>query len=404
VHIGIAAFGTWGDVEPFTALAAALRADGHRVTWFVEPSAAAAITGDAVVPVGPALDAPRLLRDPRALDPRFVWREVYAPRIAPFHDALRARHRVDPIDGVAAHVWTLGASLAADRLGVPFASVALQPMVWMSRARPPRLDALELPPWLYARAFALVEPVIMRGLLGRSLRAEAKKLGIRDRALSVRALWSRAACHLGLWDPSFRGPQPDDPPRAHVVGFVAPDHLAAEDDLVRFCEARSPWIVGLGSTLPTNHQRPYALALDAVREPLLLIGARLEVPPALRDRVRVTPRAPYGALFGHARGVIHHGGVGTTAHALRAGVPQCVLAFGNDMFDNGECLRAMGVGEVLVGADASRGVLLAALERLRRPEVQALARSRARDLVTPAEAVAAATRVLERAFEAPPRR
>ncbi len=403
MHIGIAVFGTWGDVEPFTALAASLRARGHRVTWFVEPSMARRV-GEEVVSTGPALDVPALLRHPRALDPRFVWREVYAPRIAPFHDALLAHHDDDPFDGIVTHVWTLGASLAAARLDLPFASVALQPMVWMSRTKPPRLDALELPPWLYRRAFAVAEPILMKGLLGRSLRAESTHLGIREVGVGVRELWSRAACNLGLWDPSFRDPQPDDPPRSHILGFLAPEPSAeVDEELIAFCQTRRPWIVALGSALPSQHQRPYALALDAVEEPLLLIGADLEVPPARREDVRVVGRSPYGALFPHASGIIHHGGAGTTAHALRAGVPQCVLAFGNDMFDNGECVKAMGVGEVLIGARATTASLRSAIAALSRDEVSVLARARARALVTPADALQAAAQLVEDTFRRPHR-
>jgi len=57
--------------------------------------------------------------------------------------------------------------------------------------------------------------------------------------------------------------------------------------------------------------------------------------------------APYSALLPHAAVVVHHGGIGTTAQALRAGQPMLVVPFVNDQLDNAERARNLGVARVV---------------------------------------------------------
>lgn len=72
---------------------------------------------------------------------------------------------------------------------------------------------------------------------------------------------------------------------------------------------------------------------------------------ALRDRLPPTMFAvewtSYPGLFKRAAAVVHQGGVGTTAQALRAGVPQLVIPFAHDQYDNANRVRRLGCGRVL---------------------------------------------------------
>ena len=63
---------------------------------------------------------------------------------------------------------------------------------------------------------------------------------------------------------------------------------------------------------------------------------------------------------------MHHGGIGTTAEALRAGVPQVIVALAYDQFDNAARVEALGAGALVGGgaAGARPRALAAALRRL----------------------------------------
>jgi rhamnosyltransferase subunit B len=45
--------------------------------------------------------------------------------------------------------------------------------------------------------------------------------------------------------------------------------------------------------------------------------------------------------------VVHHGGIGTSAQAMRAGVPQLVMPLADDQADNGTRMRRLGVANLL---------------------------------------------------------
>src|SRR3990172_7113368 len=53
---------------------------------------------------------------------------------------------------------------------------------------------------------------------------------------------------------------------------------------------------------------------------------------------------PHTWLFPKMAAVVHHGGVGTTAAGLRAGVPSITVPYFGDQPFWGQCVAALGVG------------------------------------------------------------
>ena len=62
------------------------------------------------------------------------------------------------------------------------------------------------------------------------------------------------------------------------------------------------------------------------------------------------PYVPFSALLPRLSGLVHHGGIGTSAQALAAGIPQLVVPFAHDQFDNAARLRRLGVAVSLDSA------------------------------------------------------
>ena len=60
--------------------------------------------------------------------------------------------------------------------------------------------------------------------------------------------------------------------------------------------------------------------------------------------VYVLREAPYRWLFPQMAAIVHHGGAGTTAEALLAGVPNAVVAFGVDQPYHGRRIHELGAG------------------------------------------------------------
>ena len=64
----------------------------------------------------------------------------------------------------------------------------------------------------------------------------------------------------------------------------------------------------------------------------------------LPETVLALDAAPHDWLFPRVAAVVHHGGAGTTAAALRAGVPALVVPFIADQRFWGNRIRALGAG------------------------------------------------------------
>lgn len=77
---------------------------------------------------------------------------------------------------------------------------------------------------------------------------------------------------------------------------------------------------------------------------MLLTRYPEQVPKPLSRGVERFDFVPLGALLPRAAGLVHHGGVGTTAAALAAGVPQVVVPFSHDQPDHAARVVRLGVG------------------------------------------------------------
>jgi rhamnosyltransferase subunit B len=80
---------------------------------------------------------------------------------------------------------------------------------------------------------------------------------------------------------------------------------------------------------------------------VLLVGREANVAGHARPDVAVVPFAPLSAVLARAAVIVHHGGVGTTATALRAGVPALVIPRAFDQLHHAERITALGAGRML---------------------------------------------------------
>jgi UDP:flavonoid glycosyltransferase YjiC (YdhE family) len=133
---------------------------------------------------------------------------------------------------------------------------------------------------------------------------------------------------LGAYSPSII-PPPADWPNVRITGYFfldAADDWAPPPELTAFLEAGAPPVyIGFGSMAGRRPQELATLAIQALAQSgqrgLLLTGWGGLRPEAAPDNVLVVPSAPHSWLFPRMAAVIHHGGAGTTAEGLRAGVP-----------------------------------------------------------------------------------
>jgi len=157
---------------------------------------------------------------------------------------------------------------------------------------------------------------------------------------------------LSAYSPSIIPHPADWPESVHVTGYLFLDSQTdwqPSPELKAFLEAGDPPVyIGFGSMAGRNPEELARLATEALtrsdQRGVLLTGwggLRAESVP---DNVFVVEAAPHSWLFPRMAAVVHHGGAGTTAEGLRAGVPTVIVPFAFDQAFWGARVKASGLG------------------------------------------------------------
>lgn len=379
--------GSSGDINPFIALGLALKRRGHEPVLLVNPYFEHTVRGQGLAfePFGEHFSPTELARETplaftRVLGPIVLMRSVFAPLFREMYEGMvRAVDRHAP-DVIVGHQISFTMPWVARDRGIPWVTCPLAPATVLSDVDPPRLpvgtDLTKMPMW-YRRFAHWAGRRFMSFLLDRPLNRLRHELSIprHDDTLFDEMLSGDAA--LALWSPHFRPRASDDPERMRVCGFPWFDRetrygergSGLEPGLARFLdEGEAPVVFTLGSVLSHTGARVYHAAAEACRRlgvrGVLVIGrdssAPVEVPPG----VVCVDYAPYSALLPRASAIVHHGGIGTTAQALRAGRPTVILPHAHDQFDNAARTERLGVSVTMTRGHGSARALARAVGRV----------------------------------------
>ncbi len=361
-------FGSLGDVHPYIAIALGLQARGHDTViatsgFYRQKIESLGIGFRALRPdlPEPAL-APELMRRimNRHTGSECVIREIMMPALRDsYEDTLAA---VEGADLVVSHVLTFTTRLVAEKKGIPWASTFLQPLGLFSAYDPP-----VMPQALYLSKLRFLGPVFHRLLFRcakwsvrawsepwHSLRAELGLPPTSDSPLFEGQ--NSPYLVLAMFSKWFADKQPDWPAQSIVTGFPFHEQdgeAAIPSELVCFLDAGPPPIIfTLGSSAVSDagpfYDHSAAAARLLGRRAVLLVGKDPRNRPAsLPDGVAAFDYAPYAELFPRAVAIVHPGGVGTTAQAMRAGHPMLVMPYAHDQPDNAAHVVRLGIARTI---------------------------------------------------------
>jgi UDP:flavonoid glycosyltransferase YjiC (YdhE family) len=148
-------------------------------------------------------------------------------------------------------------------------------------------------------------------------------------------------------------PKPADWGEAiHVTGywFLPPaTDWSPPPALVDFLHAGPPPVyIGFGRMVSRQPEETADLVIQAVTQSgqraILLTGWGGLQKERLPENICLIDSAPHDWLFSQVAAVVHHGGAGTTAAGIRAGVPSLIIPFFGDQFFWGTRVAALGIG------------------------------------------------------------
>lgn len=385
----LASYGGRGDIEPCAALGRELVRRGHDVRMAIPPDKVAFVESAGLAATGYGPDTRRSMNAATEFLGRFpdeisamsqagervtrIWTEKSATLTALAQGAdLLVAHMND--QELAANV--------AEYHGIPLAALHVFPARIM-----PSSD-------LYL------------GITKNAGDAQRRSLGLPRAAGPV----NRDLLELQTYDPlCLPGPAADwvEPGgRRPFVGVLTLELPTDADDEVLswVAEGAPPIYFGFGSTPIDSPAETVAVISAACAQ----LGERALICSGANDfsgvprygHVNVVGAMNYAAVFPACRAVVHHGGSGTTAAGLRAGVPTLILWTVWDQPMWAEAVERLKAGAGRGFYDSTLDSLVADLRSILTPECAARAREVAAQMIPPSESVARAADLLEDAARA----
>ncbi len=256
------------------------------------------------------------------------------------------------------------APLVAEKLGMRWASSAMVPMSFFSVYDPPVLAPFPFLAKLYRLGLPFNRGVNNFAKFVTNSWADPIRQLCRELGLSPLKgnpyLENRFSPYLvvvrGVLFSSVLGkPQPDWAANTIVAGFTfydgTQDGVKLSPELKQFLDSGEPPIVfTLGSAAVMDAGNFYQESIEPAKHlnlrAVLLIGKNAP-PENLPASILAVNYVPFSQIFPHACAIVHQGGIGTTAQALRAGHPTLVIPYSHDQPDNAARLERLGTSRTI---------------------------------------------------------
>jgi rhamnosyltransferase subunit B len=365
-RIVVTTLGTLGDLHPMIAIALELRQRGYDVVFVthqVYQSKLEAL-GFEFHPMRPDFTA---MNDPqemaRMMDLKtgqeYMVRQWVNPNLREMYTDLLTV--VQGADFIFSGEGVIATPLVAEKLRMRWASSAMVPMSFFSAYDPPVLAPFPALAKLYK-----LGPIVNRGIINfaklvsnswaEPIRQLRRELGLSPIDYNP-FIENRFSPYLvvALFSSVLGQPQSDWATNTVIAGFTFYDGAQGGAELTpelkQFLDAGEPPIVfTLGSAAVMNAGNFYQKSLQAAKElnrrAVLLIGNN-SPPENLSADVLAVNYAPYSQIFPRACAIVHQGGIGTTAQALRAGRPTLVMPYSHDQPDNAARLERLGTSRTI---------------------------------------------------------
>ncbi|WP_404404326.1 glycosyltransferase [Pelagibacterium halotolerans] len=339
-RIAMATLGTQGDIQPYVALARALRERGYSVVLGTTDDFEAMITGYGIEfwSLGSSMqEFVKQAQFDKAMNKSLL---VNAPGLLRQGQRIvdrAAREAWDMCQGADCIILNMNTSFTidiAEALDIPSIVAALQPLnstsefplcIYYGPSFGRTINKLTYSTMTVQQIYYnLPRNKLRRELMG----LEPRKNGGFFKDTDGTPLWTLNAYS------ELVSPRPRDWPKTSVVTgyWMLPDNTGwepSEEFKAFLAKGEKPIYVGFGS-MPFGADRN----TDILREAVALWGGRVVVgrgwggikPDELSpEHVYVIDRAPHDQLFKYVKGVVHHGGAGTTAAGLHLGRPTFVV-------------------------------------------------------------------------------
>lgn len=159
---------------------------------------------------------------------------------------------------------------------------------------------------------------------------------------------------LALFPDWYEAPSPDWPEDLVQTGFPLIDSSVTEPlkpEIQAFLDEGDPPVGLFCGSFMRDAARFFETGLKACQangqRSILICRYPQDLPDQIPADCLVVPAAPFGQLFSKLAALIHHGGIGTIAQAMAAGLPQLVFPLRFEQPDNAAAMVRLGAGKLM---------------------------------------------------------
>ncbi|MEI8081065.1 MAG: glycosyltransferase [Actinomycetes bacterium] len=415
MKIALAVYGTRGDVEPSLAVGVELVRRGHDVRVAVPPDLVgfAESAGFTAVAYGPDSQT-ALAKNSSAIQSgesaHRPWQLRRLQRLyrEDWEFSTRCRSELGNVlmsltEGTDllfhGQVFEDLADNVAEHYGVPFATLHYIPLR-------PNGELLWFLPAALSRATMSAFWWLTSRVAGRAEKRERRELGLpKDSRAATRRITESGALELQAYDevcfPGLATEWATWKQQRPVVGTLTLElPTNADEEVASWIAAGTPPICFAFGSMSLKSP---ADTIDMIAEVCAQLGERALVcagssgfsTDSHAGAVKVVDRMNYSAIFPVCRAVVHHGGSGTTAGALRAGIPSLILWSAPDRRMWGSVIKRLEVGTNRRFSRTTPKSLVADLREILAPRYVDRAREVAAQMTRPTESASAAADLVE---------
>ena len=360
MNILIVAIGSIGDVNPFIKIGMALRQRGHDVTLLTNSYFRDSVqnAGLDFKSVGTIEEYNKMTDEVDLGNPtkttKVVMKYLYFASMQRIYNTVRELN-IPGETVIVGITMAFGARIAQEKMGIPMVTCHLAPVSLPSVSNPARMDGIWMPHWMpmfYKKVVWRLIDKMADMFLSPPINEMLGKLDLPAVKRIFRHWIHSPDKVIGLFPSWFAEPQPDWPNNTELANFIFFDDAGRKPmspALEDFICHDKPTVVFTAGTAVKNAASFFEESVKACNilniRGVFLSGYKNHIPNNLPKNILYSEYAPFSKLLPVASALVHHGGIGTCAQALKAGVPQLLTPFGMDQYDNSARLSALGVSE-----------------------------------------------------------
>lgn len=356
MHFTIACTGSHGDIRPYVALAVGLKARGHQARLIADAHAES-LCHEWSIDFTPIEGEFASLIQPKSQSLsdsfRLACELVGFMKTAVTKQLHMLSRELKNTDALIYHPAVIASEHVAEKMQIPAFSMLLMPEV-RTKCHAASIFPPKVPLGKFGNfaSHLICEQIFWQLFRSRINRwrheAQLSKISFFGPAYQKR----KKNPILMAISPTIL-PRPHDwPSHVHMTGFprlhTTTDWEPSQKLKAFLASGKAPLYIGFGSLSPKCSEDKLRMMLDIAQELNLRVILSGSLPGIqnikLPESMIWIESAPHDWLFPKMAAAIHHGGAGTTAASLYAGIPTWIVPFILDQFHWGERAHTMGIG------------------------------------------------------------